>query len=390
MENLVLAFGEFIQIFAAIIVGSVALFIANRKMSVSHLEKKEIKLEFKIDKIWSPLLDIFNRSKTSTKEGIKFNLSKGDFFTIREIYTQNKRYFQDEKFKEIEEKIVNNTSNISNFEIDELSEVCNCISTKKIETETELNSLEKKLDETHRSGKKQGIAISIILMIIIGVGFFVYYNQESNNVEISPTETPESGLGLTSFQLINAKPDTVYFILTGDMKDDGTAHTVHRELTINSYQKRINHRDSDHVNLYGYGVKYNKDLVLFGGTVSNDIVTYYEKVGYALIKFENDTESEELNFVRKDGMVVRKIPYENRSSKTDYFVIQVYNVSNKQVLSMWGLTENGTVASGIFFVEEILPNLTDYEQNYYICRWIDQDEDRLKEAHEIEIINSGN
>jgi hypothetical protein len=109
--------------------------------------------------------------------------------------------------------------------------------------------------------------------------------------------------------------------------------------------------------------------------------------GDAIITFSANTTH--YRFMKGSSPVYSVAISTHSSSRSDYFVVQVYVDGSRTVFSMWGIAETGTYASGIYFADTIYPNIATYTKSYYVCKWTDLNNDRIQQSNEISVVASG-
>jgi len=193
------------------------------------------------------------------------------------------------------------------------------------------------------------------------------------------------GLNQVSGAILSAPASTVYFLRTENIYDDSALGFTYAKCV--NRQNMIVQTDSSKVNQVTGAPLFTGNVVLFGGRLANKVVKYYEDNGYALITFSMD--STYYKFMKGSTAVYQVARSSYVPSKEDYFVVQIYLVGSRTVFSMWGLSEPGTYASGLYFADIIDPNLASYTQGYYICKWTDLNNDGIQQSNEITLVASG-
>jgi len=108
-------------------------------------------------------------------------------------------------------------------------------------------------------------------------------------------------------------------------------------------------------------------LVTVGGRNANPTTRYFEDNGLAPLKCE--WNSTHLRIIR-GSEVKLNVPFSSLGSTNDYFTMQIIVDGTHKVVTLWGITQYGTFASGVYF-DGIYPNLTTLAQGWYIIRWQD-------------------
>jgi len=114
-----------------------------------------------------------------------------------------------------------------------------------------------------------------------------------------------------------------------------------------------------------------------GGPDVNAVTSYYEKTSLtgdrASLLFSvaggNDVWTD------MNGTVVWTVPQSSNSippGTSDVFVIQVLQDTNGRLVAlMYGTTYLGTWAAALYFTFMIYPNISTYQNGYYLIRWTD-------------------
>ena len=108
-------------------------------------------------------------------------------------------------------------------------------------------------------------------------------------------------------------------------------------------------------------------LVTVGGRGANPTTRYYEDNGLAPLKWGGTATNA---IILRGTEVVLNVPFSSLTSTNDYFTMQVIIDGTHKVVILWGITQYGTYASGLYF-DGIYPNMTTLAQGWYIIRWQD-------------------
>lgn len=108
-------------------------------------------------------------------------------------------------------------------------------------------------------------------------------------------------------------------------------------------------------------------LVAVGGRLANPTTKYYEDLGSAPLKFAgNGTHA----VVMKGSEIELIVSWSSLNSANDYFVMEAITDGTHKVIILWGMTQWGTYASGIYF-DGKFTDLASLGDGWYIVRWQD-------------------
>lgn len=126
-------------------------------------------------------------------------------------------------------------------------------------------------------------------------------------------------------------------------------------------------------------------LVTVGGRNANPTTRYYEDNGLALLRAVvnlNGTIS-----IMRGSNATLNVALSSVTQSNDYFTLQVFAEGTHKVIVVWGITEYGTYASGIYFDGIFLSTLA---QGWYIVRWQDLNGNGIPDyAGEFSVVASG-
>jgi hypothetical protein len=132
----------------------------------------------------------------------------------------------------------------------------------------------------------------------------------------------------------------------------------------------------------------NATIAMFGGRCPNVAMRYYETVREITpVKFEGN--STHLWFENQEGAILAALPQSAigvPNYHEDLFTAMVFydGVGDNAFFVMYGIDWKGTWACGIYFKEVISNNLSAYTNDYYVFRWIDDNEqDGIPQSSEI-------
>ena len=112
------------------------------------------------------------------------------------------------------------------------------------------------------------------------------------------------------------------------------------------------------------------NAVLVGGRGANPTVAFYEDHAFAsLTAIENSNGTVSI-IHEPDGSVALNVAFSSLGPGSDYFVMESLRDSGHTVIILWGITEYGTLASGVYFDMQF-PNLANLSQGSYVIHWQD-------------------
>jgi hypothetical protein len=247
-------------------------------------------------------------------------------------------------------------------------------------------------------------------------GHPIYENQVILT-ELALSVSPEIG-GVTSFsfdiiiesesyalslgevaeeKILNAPANTVYFIYAdptylsrAESTYDGTAGETVRNLCVNTQHYGFNTKQhwllpSGAINT---STIHNAAIATFGGRFPNVVVNYYETVK-ELTPIKCQINSTHLWFENRIGTILCSIPLSVIAAPNyheDVFTAMVFydDDGDNTFFFMYGVDWKATWASGIYFKEVISKNPSAYTNDYYVFRWIDDNEqDGIPQSSEI-------
>jgi hypothetical protein len=134
---------------------------------------------------------------------------------------------------------------------------------------------------------------------------------------------------------------------------------------------------------------HDATIAMFGGTFPHISVKYYvETTGLTPIK--EGWNSTHIWFEDHAGSKFALSWATVAAGHEDLFVIEVFMEESNVFLFVYGIDWRGTWAGGIYFKEVILDHLPDYDEQYYIFRWVDDSGlDSVPQSSEIIVVSSG-
>jgi hypothetical protein len=163
--------------------------------------------------------------------------------------------------------------------------------------------------------------------------------------------------------------DTLGFTLTGNIYDDSA--------TGFAYGHRVNNKllfaHTDASKVSGNGQPYwsgYSNLVLFGGPLANKVLKYYEGVNKPPLKYVGTATHYTIVSTANPSNQLLSVPYSSVGPSIDYFVVEVFSDGMHYVISLWGLAQWGTYASGVYF-DGIFNSIPSMACSWQIVRWKD-------------------
>jgi hypothetical protein len=167
--------------------------------------------------------------------------------------------------------------------------------------------------------------------------------------------------------------DTVGFMKTGNIYDDSGIGFIyaHRKPPRILFPKT----DASKISAIGQPTWSGyTHLVTVGGRNANPTTRYYEDSGLAPLKWAGTGT----NAIIMSGSEVKlNVPLSSLGSTNDYFVMQIIVDGTNRIIVLWGITQYGTYASGVYF-DGIFASLSTLTQGWYIVRWQDLNSDGVQ------------
>jgi len=187
------------------------------------------------------------------------------------------------------------------------------------------------------------------------------------NVENLLAQRTATTIGTTAYNAFYSSA-TLGFETTGNIFDDSgigfmCGHRAPVKLLFTKFDaSRVNSSTGQPI-FNGY-----QNLVTVGGRNANPTTKFYEDDRLAPLKAVVNTNGT-LSILH--GNTVRlNLAFASLTSSNDYFILESVNDAGHIVIIMWGITQYGTYASGIYF-DGIFPTLSTLTQGWHIVRWQD-------------------
>jgi M6 family metalloprotease-like protein len=178
--------------------------------------------------------------------------------------------------------------------------------------------------------------------------------------------TLSSPVGQAVTTLFTNTSYTLGFMVTGNIYDDsGTGYMcAHRSPPKILFPKTDTGKVLSTGQLTWSGYTH---LVTVGGRGANPTTAYYEDNGLApLWYFGTSTNA----VIMRGSEIKLNVPISSLGPTNDYFVIQIVADGSHKVVILYGITQYGTYASGVYF-DFVFPSLSTLSQGWYIIRWQD-------------------
>jgi len=178
--------------------------------------------------------------------------------------------------------------------------------------------------------------------------------------------SPVAPFGQETASLFGDTSSTLGFMVTGNIYDDSGILGIYAHRS----PPRILFPKTDTSKVLSTGQPTwsgYAHLVTVGGRIASPTTRYYEDIGLAPLKWAGTTTEA---MITRGGEVKLSVSLSSLGSTNDYFVMQVATDGSHKVIILWGITQYGTYASGIYF-DGIFPTLSTLSQGWYIIRWQD-------------------
>ena len=180
----------------------------------------------------------------------------------------------------------------------------------------------------------------------------------------------------------------VCYLRTGNIYDDSALGFVYGK-SVQS-QNIISQNNPTFINQTSGRPLVSGNIVIFGGRFASKVMQYYESQGLAMVWL--DVNATYYTFKRIDnGQTLYSVAISTYNpSVMDYFVIQAFKDGSRTVLTQWGISAQGTYASGLCFADLVWPHIADFVDSYYIYSWEDLNGDGMQTTNEMLLRVSGN
>lgn len=209
-----------------------------------------------------------------------------------------------------------------------------------------------------------------------------------NNYALRLSSTGTHSLQMLASEILQNPAQAAYYIGTGNIYDGAALGFVYGKSA--HAQNIIGQWNSSLVNQTAGNPLFSGDIVTFGGKFVNKVMNYYEQNGIAKVWFDQNSTSYMFKSVATGQILytVTKSTYD--PSVKDYFVVQTFKDGSRTVLAQWGISAQGTYASGLCFADLIWPHISDFGDSHYIYSWEDLNSDGIPTTNEMILKTSGN
>ncbi len=222
-----------------------------------------------------------------------------------------------------------------------------------------------------------------------GWGTQFSYNTASlqNNSALRLSIVRPSAVQSLASAIMQDQAQTVYYLRTGNIYDDSALGFVYGKSA--QSQNIISQNNPTFINQTSGAPLVSGDIVIFGGRFASKVMQYYESQGLAMVWL--DANATYYTFKRIDnGQTLYPVAISTYNPNVmDYFVIQTFKDGNRTVLSQWGMSAQGTYASGLCFADLVWPHIGDFVYSFYIYSWQDLNGDGIQTSNEMSLITSG-
>ena len=209
-----------------------------------------------------------------------------------------------------------------------------------------------------------------------------------NNYALMLSSTKPFSLESLTSEIIQNPAQTAYYVRTGNIYDDSALGFIYSK-SVNA-QNIIAQWNSSCINQSTGKPLFSGNLVAFGGTLANKVVNYYEQSGIAKVGFDQNSTHYMFKSCATNETLYAVAKSTYGPSVKDYFVIQVFEDGSRTVLTQWGISAQGTYASGLCFADLVWPHIADFSDSYYIYSWEDLNGDGIQTTNEMLLRVSGN
>ncbi len=198
--------------------------------------------------------------------------------------------------------------------------------------------------------------------------------------------------------IVNATEDNVNFIYPDyqGSKPAGTSYAALSDWTAAGYiagmctniQKETTDTNQLIVdNNDGSVILQNMTIILFGGPLVNAPVKYYENNRVAPLYYRSYGGANYWYEFDGSRLEETRMTYAEINSGQDMFAVEAFTDDNgNKILIVYGYGWKGTFAGGKFFKFIIDPDRINYNNSYYIFRWVDNNGDSFVDLNEISTI----
>lgn len=221
-----------------------------------------------------------------------------------------------------------------------------------------------------------------------GTQFSYNTSSLSNGLALRFYSTEISSLQSLVSEIMGAQAENVYYVRTGNMYDDSALGFVYGKSS--HTQNIISEWNPAYVNQTTGQPLFSEGLVGFGGRSANIVTRYYEDESIAKVRGDQNSTHYMFRHTGTDTVIYAIAKSTYNPSVEDYFVIQAFKDGSRNALVLWGMSAEGTYASGVCFADLVWPHIADFEESYYIYCWQDLNGDGVQTSNEMSLKASGN
>jgi hypothetical protein len=209
-----------------------------------------------------------------------------------------------------------------------------------------------------------------------------------NNLALRLSSVQTLSLQFLVSAIMNDPAQTVYYVRTGNIYDDSALGFVYGKSA--QSQNIISQNNPTFINQTSGRPLVSGNIAIFGGRFASKVMQHYESQGLAMVWL--DVNATYYTFKRIDnGQTLYSVAISTYNpSVMDYFVIQAFKDGSRTVLTQWGISAQGTYASGLCFADLVWPHIADFVDSYYIYSWEDLNGDGMQTTNEMLLRVSGN
>jgi hypothetical protein len=113
------------------------------------------------------------------------------------------------------------------------------------------------------------------------------------------------------------------------------------------------------------------NAVVVAGPLANPTTAYYEANGIAPLRGEFDFSTHTATFFccGAGGSLVYTVDMSSLGPTNDYFLVETFQDGGHTVIVLYGINAPGTLASGVYAVSFLFPNLASFTGTAYIVHW---------------------
>ena len=220
-----------------------------------------------------------------------------------------------------------------------------------------------------------------------GTQYSYYTPSLHDNLALRLSSIQPSSLQFLASEIMQDPAQTVYYVRTGNIYDDSALGFVYSKSA--QAQIIIPQWNSTCLNQTTGRPLFSGDIVAFGGKYADIVTKYYENQSIARVWCDQNSTHYLVKRVDNGQIVYTVATSTYNPSVKDYFVIQAFKDGSRTVLTQWGISAQGTYASGLCFADLVWPHIADFGDSYYIYCWEDLNGDGIQTTNEMSLKASG-